>query len=333
MMVEVRTRDVFAAMRPELDRVESRVEAVSEVDFPVVSSLVLDLVRSGGKRLRPLLLLLAGRAYHYDLDRLVTAAAGVELLHTASLVHDDTIDRSGLRRGKPTLNAVLPAGAVILLGDYLFAQSARLAAATENPRVVAIFASTLADICDGQLREMFFAHRLDQSRDEYEKRIYGKTAALFAGSAEMGALLGGAPEPHVQALRSYGADLGMAFQIVDDVLDLREGTQRLGKPAGNDLRQGTVTLPTMLYAARLSDVDGAAARLRSVVAGEDDGDNGGEMLGQVVAEIRASGVLEEATMAAIAFADQAKRHAEIVPDLETRDMLIDVAEMAWERRA
>lgn len=180
---------------------------------------------------------------------------------------------------------------------------------------------------------MFFAHRLDQSRDEYEKRIYGKTAALFAGSAEMGALLGGAPEPHVQALRSYGADLGMAFQIVDDVLDLREGTQRLGKPAGNDLRQGTVTLPTMLYAARLSDVDGAAARLRSVVAGEDDGDNGGEMLGQVVAEIRASGVLEEATMAAIAFADQAKRHAEIVPDLETRDMLIDVAEMAWARRA
>jgi geranylgeranyl pyrophosphate synthase len=147
---------------------------------------------------------------------------------------------------------VLSSGAVILLGDFLFAQSAMLAAATENPRVVAVFASTLADICDGQLREMFVAHRLDQTRDEYEKRIYGKTAALFAGSAEMGALLGGAPELHVQSLRAFGADVGMAFQIVDDVLDLQEGTQNLGKPSGNDLRQGTVTLPTMLYAANLS---------------------------------------------------------------------------------
>lgn len=329
-MVEVRTRDVFAAMRLDLERVESRVEDVAQVDFPVVSSLVLDLVRSGGKRLRPLLLLLAGRSYHYELDTLVTAAAGVELLHTASLVHDDTIDRSGLRRGKPTLNSVLSSGAVILLGDYLFAQSAMLAAATESPRVVAIFASTLADICDGQLREMFFAHRLDQTRDEYEKRIYGKTAALFAGSAEMGALLGDAPESHVQKLRAYGADLGMAFQIVDDILDLREGTHRLGKPAGNDLRQGTVTLPTMLYAASLPPDDPAADRLRAVIEGEVEGD---DAVARVVADIRASGALEEATAAAGAFADQAKRHAEIVPDLETRDMLIDVAEMAWTRDA
>lgn len=329
-MVEVRTRDVFAAMRLDLERVETRVEDVAQVDFPVVSSLVLDLVRSGGKRLRPLLLLLAGRSYHYDLDRLVSAAAGVELLHTASLVHDDTIDRAGLRRGKPTLNSVLSSGAVILLGDYLFAQSAMLAAATESPRVVAIFASTLADICDGQLREMFFAHRLDQTRDEYEKRIYGKTAALFAGSAEMGALLGDAPESHVQKLRAYGADLGMAFQIVDDILDLREGTHRLGKPAGNDLRQGTVTLPTMLYAASLPPEDPAADRLRAVIEGEVEGD---DAVARVVADIRASGALEEATAAAGAFADQAKRHAEIVPDLETRDMLIDVAEMAWTRDA
>ena len=154
---------------------------------------------------------------------MVTAGAGVELLHTASLVHDDTVDRAGMRRGRPTLNSVLPSGAVILLGDFLFAQSAMLAAATNSPRVVSIFASTLADICDGQLREMFFAHRLDQSREEYERRIFGKTASLFAGSAEMGAVIGNAPETAVQALRQYGSDVGMAFQIVDDVLDLREG--------------------------------------------------------------------------------------------------------------
>ena len=290
-MVNLQARDVFAVMRSDLSRVEDRVVAAAQVEFPVVSSLVLDLVRAGGKRLRPLVLLLAGRAYGGDIDPLVTAAAGVELLHTASLVHDDTVDRAALRRGKPTLNSVLSSGAVILLGDYLFAQSAMLAAATQNPRVVAIFASTLADICDGQLREMFHAHRLDQTREEYERRIYGKTASLFAGSAEMGAIIADAPPSHVAALRAYGADLGMTFQIVDDVLDLREGTQQLGKPAGNDLTQGTVTLPTMLFAAGLPDPSPDRSLLESVVAGEGDET---AALDRLVRAIRASGVLDDA---------------------------------------
>src|SRR5687767_3586470 len=211
-------------MHGELGRVEARLIEAATVDFPVVSSMVQDLVRAGGKRLRPLVLLLAGRAYGGDPDTLVTAAAGVELLHTASLVHDDSIDRAALRRGKPTLNSVLSSGGVILIGDYLFAQSAILAAATNDPRVVAIFASTLADICDGQLREMFEAHRLEQRREDYERRIFGKSASLFAGAAEMGAVIGGAPAAGVQALRGYGADLGLAFQIVDDVLDMSAAT-------------------------------------------------------------------------------------------------------------
>lgn len=331
-MVDLQTRDVFAAMRSELQLVEQRVELVARVDYPMVSTLVLDLVRAGGKRLRPLVLLLAGRAYASgsDLDTLVTAAAGVELLHTASLVHDDTIDRSALRRGKPTLNSVLSSGAVILLGDYLFAQSAMLAAATNIPRVVAIFAAVLGDICDGQLREMFYAHRLDQTRDEYEKRIYGKTAALFAGSAEMGALIAGAPEPDVQALRGYGGDLGLAFQIVDDVLDLREGTDQLGKPAGNDLRQGTVTLPTMLYAAGLAPGSAADLRLRAVVSGDDDRE---ETLADLVADIRASGAIASAMAAAAGYVDRAKRHAARVPDAETRAMLDEIADRALDRRS
>jgi len=324
-------RDVFETMRADLLRVEARVEQAAEVEYPIVASLVRDLVRAGGKRLRPLVLLLSGRAYGDDnLDALVTAAAGVELLHTASLVHDDTIDRAALRRGKPTLNAVLSSGAVILLGDYLFAQSAMLAAATQHPRVVAVFASTLADICDGQLREMFDAHRLDQTREEYECRIHGKTASLFAGAAEMGAILGGAPEPHVQALRAYGADLGMAFQIIDDVLDLREGTQQLGKPAGQDLRQGTVTLPTMLYAAGLAPNVPEAIRLHAVVGGDDED---AAAVDQVVADIRASGALDVATRAAEEFVERAKDRVGIVPDAETRDLLAGLADFALSRNS
>ena len=317
-------------MRPHLLRVEARLEQAADVDYPIVSTLVLDLVRAGGKRLRPLVLLLAGRPYRYDLEAQVTAAAGVELLHTASLVHDDTVDRAALRRGKPTLNSILSSGAVILIGDYLFAQSAMLAAATKNPRVVAVFASTLADICDGQLREMFDAHRLDQSREEYERRIYGKTASLFAGAAEMGAILGDAPEPHIEALRAYGSDLGMAFQIVDDVLDLREGAEQLGKPGGQDLRQGTVTLPTMLYAAMLTAGSVEAERLRGVVEGDLDA---APEIDRVVSAIQASGALEVAMAAAESFADRAKTRLSMVPDLETRDFLEEIADLVVERSA
>ena len=327
-MVDIRTRDVFATMRPDLLLVQSRLEEVVRIDYPGVSDLVLGLVRAGGKRLRPLILLLAGRAYGNDRERLITAGAGVELLHTASLVHDDTVDRSGMRRGRPTLNSVLPSGAVILLGDFLFAQSAMLAAATNSPRVVSIFASTLADICDGQLREMFFAHRLDQSREEYERRIFGKTASLFAGSAEMGAIIANAPESAVQALRQYGSDVGMAFQIVDDVLDLREDSSQLGKPAGHDLTQGTVTLPTIIYASGLTQTSDAAIRLEGVVSGEIDEPS---EVDKVVEEIRDSGALEAAMDEATGFAARSKTHLAAAPDPEVRDMLEQVADVVCER--
>jgi geranylgeranyl pyrophosphate synthase len=327
-MVDIRTRDVFATMRPDLLLVQSRLEEVVRIDYPGVSDLVLGLVRAGGKRLRPLILLLAGRAYGNDRERLITAGAGVELLHTASLVHDDTVDRSGMRRGRPTLNSVLPSGAVILLGDFLFAQSAMLAAATNSPRVVSIFASTLADICDGQLREMFFAHRLDQSREEYERRIFGKTASLFAGSAEMGAIIANAPESAVQALRQYGSDVGMAFQIVDDVLDLREDSSQLGKPAGHDLTQGTVTLPTIIYASGLTQTSDAAIRLEGVVSGEIDEPS---EVDKVVEEIRDSGALEAAMDEATGFTARSKTHLAAALDPEVRDMLEQVADVVCER--
>lgn len=327
-MVQAPPRDVFATMQPDLTLVAERLEQVAAVDYPMVSSLVLDLVRAGGKRLRPLVLLLAARGYSYAMDPLVTAAAGVELLHTASLVHDDTIDRAALRRGKPTLNSVLSSNAVILLGDYLFAQSAILAAATGDPRVVGIFASSLADICDGQLHEMFHSHRLDQSRQDYERRIYGKTAALFAGAAEMGAIIGRAPESHVASLRKYGTDLGMAFQIVDDVLDLREGTQKLGKPAGNDLRQGTVTLPTMLYGANLEAGSPEMVALEQVVSGDELDD---DRLADVVAAIRRSSAIDDAMAVAAEYTNAAKAAAAVVPDAETRLMLFEVADLALGR--
>lgn len=328
--MKLQTRDIFATMQDDLNRVDERVARAGAVDFPIVSELVADIVRAGGKRLRPIILLLAGRAFDANLDRLVTAAAGVELLHIASLIHDDSIDRSALRRGKPTLNSKLNSGAVILVGDYLFARSAMLAAATNMNRVVSIFASTLGDICDGQLREMFDAHRLDQSQADYERRIFGKTASLFAGSAEMGATIGEASEAATNALRQFGENFGMAFQIMDDVLDLRESTSDLGKPSGNDLRQGTVTLPVMRFAAKLPQDSSDAQLLQRIVSGDQDDDAGIDCL---VDKIRLSGAIEESVAEAERFVHIAKASLVHVPDGDARALLSDLADSAIDRTA
>lgn len=317
--------DVLSVMGPDLSRVEGRLREETRVDYPLIGEILGELIAAGGKRLRPLVLLLAARSFNYDLERLLSAAAGVELLHTASLIHDDTIDHADVRRGRPTLNTVVGTGTVILFGDYIFARAAMLAAETMNPRVVAVFAGTLGDICDGQLREIFTAHQLEQSRDDYLKRIYGKTAALFAGSAEMGAILGGAAEVEIDALRRFGADTGMAFQIVDDVLDLRETTDQIGKPAGLDLRQGTLTLPTMQF---LETADPAArARAARVL----DGQGADDELATLVEEIRRSGALERSLAVAECYACSAKEALAALPGAETRAMLAVVADESLRR--
>ncbi|HUG16293.1 MAG TPA: polyprenyl synthetase family protein [Thermomicrobiales bacterium] len=319
--------DVVENLHDDLARVEDRVRLAAKVEFPQLGTILQAIISSGGKRLRPLLLLLSAKSWDYDLEALIPAAAGVEMLHTASLVHDDTIDRSQLRRGQPTLNSMFDSGTVILMGDYLFAQSAILAAATMNPRVVAVFASTLADICDGQLREVFTAHRLDQSREEYERRIYGKTASLFAGSAEMGAILSGAEEEHIRILRAFGGEVGMAFQIVDDVLDLRAMSDTTGKPANLDLRQGTITLPTMLF---LSDDGGGprTAELHRVVAGDGVTDEDYLAVATMIAE---SGAVDAALDAAREYADHARARLASLPDQDVARQLSAFADLALDR--
>lgn len=318
---------IVDSLRGDLDRVEQRLRLSAEVRYPVLGEILSAIISSGGKRLRPVLLLLAARSFDYRIEPLIPAAAGVELLHTASLVHDDTIDRSMLRRGQPTLNSVFDSGTVILIGDYLFAQSAILAAETMNPQVVAVFASTLADICDGQLREIFTAHRTDQSREDYERRIYGKTASLFAGAAEMGALVGRADAGSVTALREFGADVGMAFQIVDDVLDLRASTDAIGKPANLDLRQGTVTLPTMLYLAQ-ADGSESAGVVQRVVDGDAVTD---EEYSAVATLIQESGAIDEALDTARGFVDRAIARLDVIPDPEVADQLRGFAHLALNR--
>jgi geranylgeranyl pyrophosphate synthase len=323
--LEVHT--VLEAMRPDLKRVEDCLLEETALEYPLVSEILRGLVGAGGKRLRPLLVLLAARPFNYDLERLVPAAAGIELLHTASLIHDDSIDHAEIRRGHPTLNTLFPTEIVIMVGDYMFARSAMLAASTMNPRVLAVFASCLGSICDGQLREIFAARRTDLSFADYQRRIYGKTASLFAGSAEIGAILGEAPDDQIEALRRYGGHLGMAFQIVDDVLDLRESADHLGKPVGHDLRQGTLTLPTMLFLQQRLGDSGSRELVQQVLAGTADD----AAVGDAVLAIRQSGAIEQALEMARQYVDRAQESLRAVPPGEARDMLQVIAEHIVER--
>ena len=316
---------VFDALRSDLDAVTARVQEVSRLDHPLASSIIGEIIGAGGKRLRPLLLLLSARSYDFDsaYDRLITAGAGVELLHIASLVHDDTVDRALIRRGQPTLNTVLSTGATILTGDFLFAQSAMLAAATGSVEIVSIFASTLGHLCDGQLKEIFDGHKLDQPIETYERRIFGKTGSLYAGAAEMGTILANAPSHHQQELRAFGGEIGVAFQILDDVLDLDQDTETLGKPVGNDLRQGTVTLPVILYAAHVEPGSAAWRRLDEVVSGDAIDD---ESINRVIDEIRLSGAIDEAVEMARERIKRAKARLSILPDPDTRQLLEELAD-------
>ncbi len=317
-------------MRGDLQRVSDRVVDAARVPYPQISTILEEIVRSGGKRLRPMLVLLAGRAWNYDetFETLVSAAAGVELLHTASLVHDDAVDHSAFRRGKPTLNSRVDTAAVILVGDFLFAQSAILAASTNNPRVVSVFSNSLGDICDGQLMEMMDARKPEQTERQYLARIYGKTASLFGCAAETGAIIAGAPEDAIAAMRGYGDDLGLAFQIMDDVLDLTGGSAQLGKPAGHDLLQSTITLPVIFY---LEMVETGGPEWREIQSIVDRSNQDDAHVANVLDKIRASGAVERSLDRANDYVTQARDRLDIVPDVETRELLYELADQAIRR--
>ena len=240
--------DIFDLIRPELALVEQKLREGVDALFPPLAEGILALLDSGGKRLRPALVLLASRFHPVaPLEPIVALAASFETLHTATLVHDDLIDGAPVRRGRKTLSATWRAAPTVLAGDYLFARSAGFTAQTKSVRIMDIFARALMTICDGELRQLFGAFDLNQDLDAYYVRIFSKTASLFSAAAEAGAILSGADEHTVTALAGYGRNLGMSFQIEDDLLDFIGDEKTMGKPTGSDLRQGSVTLPVYFF--------------------------------------------------------------------------------------
>jgi geranylgeranyl pyrophosphate synthase len=291
---------------------------------PALHDVIDHLVDSGGKRVRPALALLVGHIYPAEPEQVISLAAAVELLHTATLVHDDLIDGALLRRGNPTLNATWTPGATVLTGDYLFARAADLAAQTEDVRVMRLFAHTLMIICSGEIQQMF-DRRAGLDRQQYYDRIYAKTAALFAVATEAAGVLGNAPEPAVAALREYGEQVGMAFQIVDDVLDFVGDERKMGKPVGSDLRAGLVTLPTLWFLEQ----NGGHELMHNIL---NDGRKDDASIRAAVHAIRDAGAIEAALDEARQFVRRSQAALEALPPSEYRDALWQLGDFVVDRK-
>ncbi len=246
-MTQTQSSALYGPVAEDLILVEDLLESVKRVELAPLRLMLDHALAPRGKRLRPALVLLAGSFGDYNLNRLVPLGTAIELLHTASLVHDDVVDGAESRRGRPTANAVFDNALTVLLGDFMFANAAEMVTRTGSLPVTRLFALALMKMTSGELDQDAAAFDVARDVQHYLWRIGGKTAALFGHASQGGALLAQCAEGQVEALRSYGYNLGMAFQIVDDILDFTGDEAEMGKPAGGDLIEGTITLPALFY--------------------------------------------------------------------------------------
>ncbi len=309
---------LYGPVQEDMAKVEDRLDEVKAVEHPFLAQMLDMALARGGKRLRPAVALLSGRFHTYDVPRLVTLAAALELLHTATLVHDDVIDEASTRRGRATVNSKFKNAATVMLGDYMFANAAVLISLTEHVKVIENFSRSLMAIATGELGQDLSTFDTRQDIRAYMQRIAGKTAALFRTAGECGAMLSLAPEEHVVALRDYGYNIGMAFQVVDDILDFTGDEELMGKPVGSDLLQGTLTLPSLLLMER-NPKDNPIPKLFAASPNRRP-----QHLAAALAMVRESGVIEESYDVARDFARQAREALAPLPGDDAKETLEDL---------
>ncbi|WP_343080775.1 polyprenyl synthetase family protein [Ostreiculturibacter nitratireducens] len=301
-------------------------ERMASEHAPRIPEVTAHLVEAGGKRLRPMLTLAAARLCGYDGPYHVHLAATVEFIHTATLLHDDVVDESAQRRGRPTANLLWDNKSSVLVGDYLFSRSFQLMVETGSIRVLDILANASATIAEGEVLQLTAARDLGTTEGTYHKVIRGKTAALFSAATEVGGVIAKAPEDQVRALFTYGDALGIAFQIVDDLLDYGGATQVIGKNVGDDFREGKLTLPVIKAVAKADAEERAFWKRVIEKLDQRDGD-----LEHALSLLARHGTLEETRSEALAWSRKAKDALKLLPPHELRDMLSDLADFVVAR--
>lgn len=315
---------IYEPIQQDLVSVEERIRSLKQSAPPQMADLVEYALRDPGKLLRPALTLLAGKPFRYNEQLIMTMAMSVELLHIATLIHDDTVDKAQLRRGRPTLSSVWGQSTAVLVGDYLFAASAELVASTDEIRVARNFAKTVMAISSAELEANYTAFDWRQTRERYYQRIGNKTASLFVLATQSGATLCQAPEQAIESLRQYGYNLGLAFQIVDDVLDFIGETNEMGKPVGHDLSQGTLTLPAILFLERQPENN----PIKRLFANHGDPDS----LHLAIETIGNSSIIQECYDVALDFCSKARSCLEMLPPSDSKRSLDGLTDYVLQRK-
>jgi len=308
---------IYAPVLEDLNKVKDALKSISRIDNEWLSEQLSYVVGESGKGIRPALTLLSGKSYKYNLPHLLPMAVSVELMHTATLVHDDAIDKALTRRGHATINSIWGNEIAILMGDYLFAKAGEYVADTQTPRVIKLFSQTLGTISSGEINQFRGAFKLDHSHENYFHRIYSKTASLFSLATQSGAILSQAPEESVTIMKQYGDDLGISFQIVDDILDFTSTEEAMGKPVGSDLIQGTLTLPAMLLMERYPNDNPV-----EMVFKTRDKKN----VADAIEKVRNSTIIKDCYKIASEYCNKACRNLKLLPKTTSRQALFDLAD-------
>lgn len=313
------------SLKKDLESVEWLMLSHVEEYHPDLKAAVNLVISTGGKRIRPRLILLIGSLFNAPKDKLHYLAASIEMLHTATLVHDDLIDGSILRRGIPTLNSKWSPAATVLTGDFVFASAAHLASLTNSIEVMSLFSKTLMTLVSGEVNQLF-SSRFNPSMEDYYQRIYAKTASLFETSCHTAAIISHLPHQQIENLRKFGYELGMAFQIVDDILDYCGNESETGKPVGGDLAQGLSTLPLLFFMEKYPN-DKRIFDIQS-----DPCNDNQENINQLVADIASSSAIIKSIQEAKRFIERAQQYLIQMPDSPERNELNQITSFVLDRK-
>jgi heptaprenyl diphosphate synthase len=314
---------IYSFLKTDIDQIEKELETAIESDSRLLNQASLHLLQAGGKRIRPVFVLLSAKFGDYDIDSVKNAAVALELIHMASLVHDDVIDDAELRRGKPTIKSQWDNRIAMYTGDYIFARGLEYMTHIKNPEAHQILSHTIVELCKGEIAQIKDKYRCDQNLRDYLLRIKRKTALLIAVSCQLGAIASGAPEEVHRRLFRFGYNVGMSYQITDDILDLTASEEELGKPAGSDLWQGNITLP-VLYAMEDPVLRANIERVSE--------DTPAEKMKEVIAAILASDAIERSHRVSRMYLDKALEDLEQLPHNRVKKTLKNVANFIGKRK-
>ncbi|MGB3259936.1 heptaprenyl diphosphate synthase component II [Paenisporosarcina sp.] len=316
-MEKMKLKMLYSDMRSDLDLIEKELEIAVNSSSDLLNEASLHLLHAGGKRIRPVFVLLAAKFGHYQIEQIKHVAVPLELIHMASLVHDDVIDDSEMRRGQPTVKAQWNNRVAMYTGDFIFARALEYITNIQNPKAHQILSYTMVEICVGEIIQIEDKFKLDQRLQDYFRRIKRKTALLIASSCQLGAVVSGADEKTANHLKRFGYYVGMSFQIIDDILDITSTDKELGKPAGSDLIQGNITLPILF----LKDSPEFRSDLEYALTGNMSED---ERLA-LVKRIRESDAIEKSKAISNRYLQKALKEIDALPASLAKKSLRDIA--------